>query len=130
MEYNFPTDEQHIDLARDHERELAAAARYQAALHADPETGCTAEEMAAPYQEFPLRRIAVASTPVGIGYKAWVPDYEERYGTAYGDTLEAAREQMQEWMEEIDAPKLPRIEAKPVRFAETMQGNLFEKEVA
>ncbi len=42
MEYNFPTDRQHVDLARDYERECHTEAAYQADL---AETGGTPEEI-------------------------------------------------------------------------------------
>lgn len=108
MEYNFPTDRQDVDLARDYQHESRAEAAYQADLH---ETSCTPEE------------IAAYDPTCECGHLK----SEHRAGFAYGlesypcDVLNCR-------CGEVSYSY--RIKAKPVRFAETAQGNLFNEEVA
>jgi predicted RNase H-like HicB family nuclease len=43
--------------------------------------------------------IRVEPIPASPGYYAWVPEHEERFGVAHGDTPETAVASMREWIE-------------------------------
>lgn len=106
MEFNFPHDAQTTDLSLDWEREQQAEADYRREMYAAPEFESAAEEMEA------------FDPTCECGHLK----SEHRKGMAYG--LETYHCDVYG----CGCPEVSyRIQAKPVKFATSMQGNLFEK---